>query len=93
MFFDLKGSTKGRTSKFPRNESLWWQKKQWGNKKVMKDNNFLQIDHDFQHSLITMEEEIKNKYKKMIAADSMFLRVHNLIDYSLLLVIETIHQN
>ena len=26
----------------------------------------------------------------MIAADSMFLRVHNLIDYSLLLVIETI---
>ena len=49
MFFDLKGSTKGRTTKFSRNEVFWWQKNQWGHKKVMKDNNFLQIDHDFQN--------------------------------------------
>ena len=55
----------------------------------MKDNNFLQINHDLHHSLITMEEEMKANYKKMVAADSMFLAVHKIIDYSLLLVIET----
>ena len=37
-----------------------------------------------------MDKSLKSKYKKMIAADSMFLRVHKIIDYSLLLVIETV---
>ena len=55
----------------------------------MKDNNFEQIMHDFNHQLIQMDKDLKIKYKKMIAADSMFLRVHKIIDYSLLLVIET----
>ena len=64
-----------------------------GHKKVMKDNNFLQINHDLHHSLITMEEEMKANYKKMVAADSMFLAVHKIIDYSLLLVIETSKEN
>ena len=59
----------------------------------MKDNNFLQINHDLHHSLITMEEEMKANYKKMVAADSMFLAVHKIIDYSLLLVIETSKEN
>ena len=36
-----------------------------------------------------MEEDLKANYKKMVAADSMFLSVHKIIDYSLLLVIET----
>ena len=58
----------------------------------MKDNNFLEIDHDLHHSLINMEDDLKANYRKMIAADSMFLRVNNIIDYSLLLVIETTHK-
>ena len=41
MWFDLKGSTKGRLTKFSGSDSFWWQKKVMGHKKVMKDNNFM----------------------------------------------------
>lgn len=89
MKFDLKGSTKGRYQKFSRKDHLWWQKDQLGHPSVMKDNNYLQIDHDYNYNLIDMEEEQKIVYKKMLTQDSMFLRIHNLIDYSLLLVVES----
>ena len=89
MKFDLKGSTKGRYEKFARKDNLWWQKGQLGHPGVMKDNNYLQIDHDFNYNLIDLEENQKKTYKKMLMQDSMFLRIHNLIDYSLLLVVES----
>lgn len=40
-----------------------------------------------------MENEKLLEFKKLIAVDSMFLRNHNLIDYSLLLVIESKQNN
>ena len=41
MKFDLKGSTKGRMTKFNSNEHQWWLKDVMGHKKVMKDQNFI----------------------------------------------------
>ena len=41
MFFDLKGSSKGRYTNFSKDDNLWWQKKKYGHKKVMKDKNFI----------------------------------------------------
>ena len=41
MFFDLKGSSKGRYTPFNTDELCWWQKGKYGHSKVMKDNNFL----------------------------------------------------
>ena len=49
MWFDLKGSTKGRKTKFEGKDAFWWQKDKLGHKKVMKDNNFEQIMHDHNH--------------------------------------------
>ena len=41
MFFDLKGSSKGRYTNFSKYDNLWWQKKKYGHKKIMKDKNFI----------------------------------------------------
>lgn len=90
MSFDLKGSSKGRETKFARKDQYWWRYGFLGNPKIMKDNNFIQIKHDFHGGLLDFDERLIRKYSKAIAADSMFLRNHNLIDYSLLLVIESL---
>ena len=57
MYFDLKGSSKGRYTKFNHQDNLWWQKNRYGHKKVMKDNNFLQIDNDFMFTLLNLKED------------------------------------
>lgn len=67
MKFDLKGSTKGRYEKFGIKEHCWWLKDILGHSKIMKDNNFLQINHDFNGNLMSMEENQKKNYKKMLS--------------------------
>ena len=46
MQFDLKGSTKGRLTKFNIKDHQWWLKDGLGHKKVLKDQNFIQIEKD-----------------------------------------------
>ena len=41
MFFDLKGSSKGRYTTFQRSDYGWWLKGKYGHSKIMKDNNFI----------------------------------------------------
>ena len=92
MIFDLKGSN--RKVKFSDNETRWWVPKKnhkiKGHKKCMVDNNLIEISRDFNHTLLNFPQEKIDLYSKMIEDDSNFLREHNLIDYSLLLVIEFI---
>ena len=51
MTFDLKGSIKNRKIKFPEIENRWWipmkNMKIRGHKKCMLDQNFIEINKDF----------------------------------------------
>ena len=55
----------------------------------MKDNNFLQIDKYYKNTLLQLGENENEQIKKIIEKDSKFLYDHKLIDYSLLIGIET----
>lgn len=88
MSFDLKGSSAGRYTTFSKTEHNWWLNMKLGHKKVMKDNNFREINNDFNNQLLKFTGEQKRIYDEIIFADSMFLSKKNLIDYSLLLVVE-----
>ena len=90
MIFDLKGSLKGRITKFPISEYNWWLKEEKGHKKCLKDQNFLIINKDLNYKLLEMNESERLMYTQMIEKDSLFLARHNLMDYSLLLTIEQI---
>ena len=59
----------------------------------MKDVNFLEINKYFDQNLVKFDKNEIEKYEKIIKADSLFLKRHGLMDYSLLLVIETIFPN
>ena len=50
MFFDLKGSMTNRKVHF---ENKWWTQGKYGTKKVMKDLNFLEINHHFNNQLVS----------------------------------------
>ena len=97
MTFDLKGSMKNRKTKFPESDNRWWvpqkSKKIRGHKKCMMDKNFIEINKDFNQTLLNFSEERIEEYSKMIQADTYFLRKHNLMDYSLLLVVEFLDTN
>ena len=90
MSFDLKGSLKGRYTNFGIKDCNWWQRNIHGHKKIMKDKNFIQIDNDYLGTLLNFDENQKIKLRQIIIDDSNFLKMHNLIDYSLMLVIETL---
>ena len=87
MFFDLKGSLTNRKVKF---EQKWWTQGKYGHKKVMKDVNFLEINKHFNNNLIKFSKNEIKKFEKIIKNDSVFLKNLGLMDYSLLLVVETI---
>lgn len=61
------------------------------NKKLMKDVNFLDINKVKQQhgsGIVRMETDDQTRLKKILAMDSKFLMNHNLMDYSLFLVVE-----
>ena len=56
MEFDLKGSTHHRKVKFPEEDNKWWLKK-LGHKKGMKCRNFVEINDDFNGTLVNLPQE------------------------------------
>jgi hypothetical protein len=48
------------------------------------------MNRDLEHSLISLEIEELEELRQMIHQDVIFLQEHGLIDYSLLLAIESI---
>ena len=59
-----------------------------GHRKVMKDLNFIKISKDFNNKLTVFTKEEKFRILDLIEKDSVFLRNHGLMDYSMLLVVE-----
>ena len=83
--FDLKGSTFERETQVP--NKFWLRSLNF--KQVLKDNNFIEISKTFQSGLIRLDQLYCDNLLQTLKADSEFLRSHNLIDYSFLLIIET----
>ena len=88
MKFDLKGSTIGRKVKFGNDK--WWMKNKLGCPKIMKDSNFTEIQKDYNGMMMSLTEEECENLRQSIELDSLFLRDHGIMDYSLLLIIENI---
>ena len=87
MLFDLKGSVYHRKVKFEGDETKWWLNS-FGQKKGMKCRNFVEINEDFNRTLVNIEntEEIQ----QVVKADAEFLKKWGIMDYSFLLVIENV---
>lgn len=86
--FDLKGSSvKRETNLKNANEQIKVRKFP----QLMKDINLLDINSMYwQHKLLSIENENKNKLNEIIKKDSEFLQKHKIMDYSLLLVAENL---
>jgi len=85
MVFDLKGSTFNRSSKVTPN---FWRE-ELNEQFDMKDNNFNIINKDLPGQIVEMDIDVSNEIVCSIESDSQFLRDHGLMDYSLLLVVES----
>jgi len=59
-------------------------------KKILKDLNFLQISKILGNQILNLSEENNIDILSIIESDTKFLRDHNLMDYSLLFVLETL---
>ena len=93
MTFDLKGSKKNRKVKFAQK---WWlqnfHSKPKGHKMCLKDLNFIEINRDLNQTLVNFPSDRINQYSRVLSEDTKFLKKHNIIDYSMLLVIEFIDE-
>ena len=87
MTFDLKGSIYHRKVKFDEESSKWWLNS-FGHKKGMKCRNFVEINEDFNRTLVNIN--YSDKIQEIVKADSEFLLKHGIMDYSFLLVIENV---
>ena len=85
MVFDLKGSTYKRKTKLA--DKQFWLKS-LNQKKILKDQNFQEINRDCGNSLMELTSGQIDELSNIFKTDSQFLADHNLMDYSLLLVIE-----
>ena len=56
--------------------------------KVLKDINFMEMQADLQRHLFECSASKKKEILDILKKDSLFLREHNIMDYSLLLAIE-----
>ena len=56
--------------------------------KVLKDLNYVEIQSDLKKQLFECPFSFKEDILDVLSKDSMFLRRHNIMDYSLLLAIE-----
>jgi len=87
MSFDMKGSVFKRKTILK--EHFWLQQDQLNCEKILKDLNFMEIREAIGSYLLHLEHSDQEKLNRMVEADSKFLRSHNLMDYSLLFVVET----
>jgi 1-phosphatidylinositol-4-phosphate 5-kinase len=87
VLFDLKGSTFKRLSKL-KVEDLNWRKKM-NCSKVLKDLNWLKFYKEMGSCLMDLQPENIAKFNNIIQRDSKFLASKGLMDYSLLLAIES----
>ena len=60
---------------------------------MLKDLNFIEINRDLGQSLVNLTIQQIDDLNACIKEDCAFLSKHNLMDYSLLLVIETLNPN
>lgn len=90
MSFDIKGSTSGRRTFFPQDEQKFWRANHFNQNKIMKDLNYMEINRDMNNQLLKLDNKQFEILNWLIRKDSEFLRDHNLMDYSLFLVIEEI---
>lgn len=89
LTFDMKGSTVGRQAKFDKEEERFWLK-QLNQKRCLKDLNYVEINRDFDQRFMTLNKEQYDSLEWLIKLDSIFLKNHKLMDYSLLLVVEMV---
>jgi len=82
LTFDLKGSSINRYCKMTDQNFL-------NQKKVLKDVNFIEIDKAMNFQLLNMQADDRDELISIISKDSNFLKNQGLMDYSLLLVIES----
>lgn len=87
MKFDFKGSTINRSVGFKDGEYKFWYQN-FNQQKVMKDLNYIEINKDFDNQIMQLSQDQQDLLQSIIKKDSEFLKNHNLMDYSLLLVIE-----
>lgn len=87
LTFDLKGSYINRYSKLSKEDTKFWRVKH-SHKKVFKDCNFIEIQEDTGEKLVLAEEARNEEITKIIKKDTEFLAGFNVMDYSLLLVVE-----
>lgn len=88
MAFDLKGSIKHREVFFDGKATKWWRKTKQCPESVMKDVNFKLINQEFNHGLLSFSPLEIEHYHEIVKKDSELLKKYNLMDYSLLLIIE-----
>ena len=87
MIFDIKGSYHHRKEYFA--EQWWLNATSFeGHKKVLKCRNFVQINEDYNQTLVNIPSEKTTALQEIIKKDSAFLLKFNLMDYSLLFAIE-----
>jgi hypothetical protein len=70
MTFDLKGSLYGRKEKFKDQDTNWWQKNKLGHRRIMKEKNYLEINKDWNRSLINLSDEQVDSLNQVIINDS-----------------------
>ena len=88
LTFDIKGNTKNRRiGPEVIGKKKFWLKK-LNHKAVLRDLNFMEINKDVK-DFIDISDFEKTILNKIIREDSIFLEKHNLMDYSLLLAIES----
>lgn len=89
LIFDLKGSTVGRKTNFsPSDEKFWLKTLNY--KKVLKDLNYLEMNQDLDGCLMNLTGNQYDQLEWLLKLDSIFLKNHDLMDYSVLLVIENL---
>ena len=91
LIFDLKGNTRNRKlgPKEIGTKKRFWMKKLHHKKAVFRDLNFVEMNKDLKGGIINLSDEEIESLNETIKKDSLFLEQHSLMDYSLLLAIES----
>lgn len=89
LTFDLKGSSLNRYVRLPIEDSSFWRRVQ-NHSWVLKDNNFMEICKDLDQKLVKLDQDTNEEIFALLRKDVEFLSKYNIMDYSLLLVIEKV---
>ena len=82
LTFDLKGSTIHRYTHVKEQDFI-------NQSRVLKDLNFMEINKAMNYTLLQIHSSTKSTLQSILDLDSTFLKNHYLMDYSLLLVVES----